>query len=209
MEVSRQSRGVLLLTPPIAQLDIVGKAPFTRTRPICLDSGGTETCEGRFAMWQEIPGHPEYQVSFDGQIWSSKTNQPLKPISARDGHQYVFLYDGRGHSIKMWIHRAVLFAFIGPPDINEECRHLDGNPTNNSLTNLAWGTHQENVNDRRKHGRMPIPHKSQFTKLEPKDIPRIRELQTLGYSSRKVARLYGTSHTTILKIWRGERWKGY
>ena len=60
MKVSRQNRGVLLLTPPTTQFMIVGKAPFTRIRPICLDSGGIKTREGRFAMEKpcEICGKP-------------------------------------------------------------------------------------------------------------------------------------------------------
>jgi len=160
-------------------------------------------------MWMKIPGHPSYSVSFDGQIWSDKTSRPLKPITSSDNYQHVFLYDGHGHSIKMRVHHAVLLAFVGPPESNEECRHLDGNPSNNSLTNLEWGTRQQNTDDRRRHGTMPIPHESQFTKLLPSDIPQIRILRQRGYSSRAVGRMYGTSHTTILKIWRGERWKGY
>jgi hypothetical protein len=32
------------------------------------------------------------------------------------------------------------------------CRHLDGNPINNRLENLRWGTHKENKADAIKHG---------------------------------------------------------
>jgi len=35
---------------------------------------------------------------------------------------------------------------IARPD-GMECRHLDGNPTNNALSNLAWGTRQQNIMD--------------------------------------------------------------
>jgi len=160
-------------------------------------------------MWQKIPGHPDYSVSIDGQIWSDKTDRPLKPIISGSGHHHVFLYDGHGHSVKMRVHRAVLLAFIGPPEPGEEARHLDGNPSNNCLANLEWGTHQQNADDRWQHGTMPIPHESVFTKLAPGDIPEIRELKHQGLSSRKVGKMFGTSHTTIQKIWRGERWKGY
>jgi len=47
MKVSRQNRGVLFLdATTYTQSRIVGKAPFTRIRPICLDSGGTKLVEG-------------------------------------------------------------------------------------------------------------------------------------------------------------------
>lgn len=185
-------------------------------RPVRLDTWRTH--KGRFVMalkselnpnWRDIPDYPGYRVSSQGTILSLKSNKLLKPLTSRSGHQHVFLYDGHGRSDKIRIHRAVLLVFVGPCPQNCECRHLDGNPENNTIENLKWGTKQENVNDRRRHGRMPIPHESIFTKLIPADIPRIRHLKEQGYSSRQVGKMYGTSHTTILQIWRGNRWKGY
>ena len=50
------------------------------------------------------------------------------------------------------IHRLVLEAFEGPcPDGMEAC-HNDGNPTNNTIENLRWGTRSENRRDAVKHG---------------------------------------------------------
>lgn len=49
------------------------------------------------------------------------------------------------------IHRLVLAAFFGPSDMLG--RHLDGNPKNNSLENLRYGTPLENSADRIAHGR--------------------------------------------------------
>lgn len=60
----------------------------------------------------------------------------------------------------------------------------------------------------RRHAANRIPHKSKFTKLKPEDIPIIRAFRDRE-SSRHVAAIFGTSHTTILKIWQGKRWKGY
>jgi len=157
-----------------------------------------------------IPEYDGYYATVDGTVISYKSGKPkrLKPIRASDGHLYVFLYDGNGHSDKVWLHRAILLAFEGRPMDGQECRHLDGNPANNHRDNLKWGTHMENVEDRRRHGRMPVSHLSQFTKLRPYDIPEIRALHGI-LSSRRVAARFGTSHVTIQKIWRNERWKGY
>ena len=50
------------------------------------------------------------------------------------------------------IHRLVLLAFEGPePDGMEVC-HTDGNPANNRLDNLRWGTRGDNLRDRVRHG---------------------------------------------------------
>jgi hypothetical protein len=48
--IVQAEKGRFVFSPPRAQSKIVGKAPSTRIRPICLDSGGTNTCGGRFAM---------------------------------------------------------------------------------------------------------------------------------------------------------------
>ena len=158
--------------------------------------------------WSQVADWSGYKVSSIGQVYSLKSNKILKPMTAKSGHLYVYLYDGSGFSKKVYIHQIVLRSFGFYSKENEECRHLNGNPKDNRLENLQWGTRQENVDDRRRHGRMPIPHKSKFTKLSQDDIPIIRRMKSKK-SSRFVANIFKTSHTTIQKIWRNERWKGY
>lgn len=50
----------------------------------------------------------------------------------------------KGKSSTPLIHRVVLEAFVGECPEGMETRHLDGDPTNNRLSNLTWGTSQEN-----------------------------------------------------------------
>jgi hypothetical protein len=51
------------------------------------------------------------------------------------------------------VHRLVLGVFVGPaPEGHEGC-HRDGNPENNRLDNLYWGTPSENQYDKVRHGR--------------------------------------------------------
>lgn len=54
-----------------------------------------------------------------------------------------------------FVHRLVLEAFIGPCPDGMQCRHLDGNPGNNFVTNLRWGTSSENNLDKVGHGTHP------------------------------------------------------
>lgn len=45
-----------------------------------------------------------------------------------------------------------MLAFVGPcPDGMEVC-HNDGNPENNRVENLRYGTRSDNMRDKRKHG---------------------------------------------------------
>ena len=50
------------------------------------------------------------------------------------------------------IHTLVLTAFVGPRLDGMECLHGDGNPANNRVENLRWGTGSQNSLDAVRHG---------------------------------------------------------
>lgn len=58
--------------------------------------------------------------------------------------------DGRGRTEK--VHRLIAIAFLGQPEARQEVRHLDGDPSNNRVDNLKWGTRSENIRDSVRHG---------------------------------------------------------
>jgi len=158
------------------------------------------------AVWNPIPDFPGYYASKDGRILSLKYKTPriLRQIKTKDGYYYVFLY--RNHKkYKMWVHRAVLMAFDRKPLPNEECRHLDGNPANNKLENLCWGTRQENVDDKKRHGSLPVGERSGTHKLTTKDVLIIRK-EYGKKSLRKLASEFGVSHTAIRRAALGIKW---
>ena len=51
------------------------------------------------------------------------------------------------------VHVLVLEAFVGPRPAGHEGRHLDDVRSNNTLSNLAWGTQGENYQDALRNGR--------------------------------------------------------
>ena len=103
--------------------------------------------------WIEIPNYNGYLISKEGRIFSIKTNKLIKHLRNKTKHHYVFLYDGYGKSKKEYVHRLVLTTFVGTKKYPEfECRHIDGNPDNNFLENLEWGSKSINQRDRIKHG---------------------------------------------------------
>jgi len=157
---------------------------------------------------KEIENYPGYIISEKGNVYSSKSIKYLKPIKKNTGYLYIFLYNHNGGK-KHYIHLLVLNAFEGKKISGYESRHLDGNNQNNHIDNLEWGTRKQNTDDKWKHGTMPIPHESKFTKLRPEDIPIIRKKHQEGLSCRRISAIFGTSHTTIIKIIKNERWRGY
>lgn len=108
--------------------------------------------------WLPIPGWEDiYQVSDQGRVWGIPRERTrggiLKPIKVNKwGHLEVTLHGGPGVRERWLIHRLVMLAFVGPCPEGEEVRHLDGNPGNNTLANLAYGTHGQNNRDAVEHG---------------------------------------------------------
>lgn len=79
--------------------------------------------------------------------------QLLQPcITAHGGYLAVRLARANTGRTRR-IHVLVAAAFFGPRPAGYDIRHLDGDPTNNVLVNLAYGTRSENGHDTVRHGR--------------------------------------------------------
>lgn len=108
--------------------------------------------------WRDIENHPGYQVSDTGKVRSfinnrhgvGKNSHELKPVYNKHGYPTVVL--GRGN--RYLISRLVATAHIPNPNNLPIVRHLDDNPKNNNVDNLAWGTQTDNMRDCVKHGRL-------------------------------------------------------
>lgn len=76
----------------------------------------------------------------------------LKPAKVNKwGHRFVSL-SLNGHVTQQLVHRLVLAAFVGPCPEGQETRHWDGDAANNHLSNLLYGTHKENEEDKKRYG---------------------------------------------------------
>ena len=113
------------------------------------------------ANWRLIQGSDFHAVSDDGRVYSRLHAQgrvgPWRQLSFTEinsGYRFV-RFSVNGKKCKDYVHRLVLIAFTGPPIGNQECCHGDGNPRNNTLPNLRWGSRLENAADRKRHGRVP------------------------------------------------------
>lgn len=83
----------------------------------------------------------------------------LRPATVGIGYRRVHFWTPSG-SRSFLVHRLVLGAFVGPCPAGMECRHLNGDSTDNRVENLAWGTHVENVKDVIAHGNNPMINKT-------------------------------------------------
>lgn len=161
------------------------------------------------ATWNPVPRFPGYEVSDDGRIRSVRAGRELTLQSRETGHLFVNIRIGgrRAKLRKLYVHAAMLAAFVGHAPEGHEARHLDGDPTRNVLENLAWGTRQDNVDDRVRHGRQQHGSDLPQAKLTVEAAREIRSrYRNGGVSHRQLGELFGVSHTTIRKVLRRERW---
>lgn len=156
-----------------------------------------------------IPGHPGYAATSDGRIISYRSGKrrELRPsCDARYGHRPIEL--GAGN--RGYVHRLMLETFVGPCPPGMECRHLDGNPANNHIENLRWGTRKENIHDAMKHGthycKKQNGELSRFAKLKELDVRWIRYLRKAGIHVKDLAEVYGVSKGCIWDIVSRRTW---
>lgn len=166
---------------------------------------------------RDIPGFSYYRITKTGKVWSlprersSKSGKWLIQYMDRKGYLYVDLYKNKTKT-RRYIHRLVLETFVGPRPEGLECRHLDGNPLNNNLGNLCWGTHSENIMDSVRHGTYntdgPKGIRNSHAKLTEAQVMGIIQLyNTKLFTQAELARLGGVKHAAISKIVTGRTWK--
>lgn len=163
---------------------------------------------GQREVWLPVVGYEGlYEVSNLGRVRNSVTLRFLKPAVNR-GYAHVSLYAESKRPKTHYIHATVLRAFCGPPPFpGAEGCHNDGNRGNNALTNLRWGSRQDNVDDRLRHGRQQFGTRVRRSKLTEQQVREMRAQYRAGKGTHLLAREYGLStHTTWCAV-TGKTWR--
>lgn len=106
--------------------------------------------------WLPVPEYEGlYEVSDLGRVRSvgvrrGKSGKVLTPHTGK--HDVKVCLSCRGQRRTYRMHTLVLVAFVGPRPPGLEACHLDGDCTNNRLSNLRWDTHLANEQDKSRHG---------------------------------------------------------
>ena len=102
--------------------------------------------------WRDIKGYEgRYKVSNTGKIFSCITNKELHQSKTGSGYLKVCLSNGE-RIVGKSVHRIVAETFIPNPGKKRTVNHIDGNKTNNDVTNLEWNTYSENLRHAYKNG---------------------------------------------------------
>lgn len=160
--------------------------------------------------FRQIPGFPRYAIDENGmvlsicghrgganRIWADAIR--VKQLPDTDGYYRVSLsHNGREQTVN--VHRLVLTTFVGPCPDGMQCRHLDGNQTNNHVANLAWGTKSQNELDKNRHGTVGL-------KLKADDVLEIRRRAESGELQREIAKYFCLHVSNVSRIVRRKAWK--
>ncbi len=105
------------------------------------------------------------------------------------------------------VHRLVAAAFLGPRPVGYVIRHLDGDKSNNTVLNLAYGTVAENAADEVRNGRTsPLVKASSRRRLTIEQVRQIRERRASGDRNCEVAKSLGVSRELISSVGNGRSW---
>ena len=105
-------------------------------------------------MLYDIPGYEGlYQITEYGMVFGVKRQKFLKVRIDKDGYIGFVLWR-EGKPTPKRAHRLVALVFHGEPVGGANLAlHNDGSRDNNHKSNIRWGTPQENMDDKEKHGR--------------------------------------------------------
>ena len=91
----------------------------------------------------------QYEVSNLGNVRNKNTKAVLSQEDTGNGYLCVGLQMDKGVYKKTRVHRMVAMAFLEFQRTEErnEVDHINGNKSDNSVDNLRWCTHKENMNN--------------------------------------------------------------
>ena len=116
--------------------------------------------------WKIITNYPNYAVSDTGEVKSLPrkngagtrvVERVLKQDIGKKGYCRVTLCNKQGTK-KCLVHRLVAEAFIPNSSSKDFVNHIDNNPSNNTVSNLEWCTHSENMVHAIKQNRLQNTH---------------------------------------------------
>jgi len=153
-----------------------------------------------------VKDYPEIEISKCG-IIRRKKNNSIKSQYLNDAGYYMITLSRNNKSNPLRVHRLLAKTFIPNPKNYATVNHIDGVKTNNSLSNLEWLSHKENVRHAFRIGLVNNTGenngKSVLTKQQVLEIKKMKG----KLSQQKIAELFPVSRSTIQGIFNGRLWQ--
>lgn len=176
-------------------------------------------------IWKDVKGYEGlYQVSNLGRIKSldrhfirsnnksfTYKGKILKGSLDTKGYIQIEL-KGNGQRDIRALHRLIAIAFIPNPENKPQIDHLDGNKTNNKVTNLEWVTCRENIRRAWRNGlnKPTFGERHGNAKLTDEQAMFIKthyKRNDKEFGCKAFMKKYNISQTPIYNILRKKGWK--
>jgi len=151
---------------------------------------------------KSVQGYEGYLINNKGEVFSSKRENRVKKLKediSPLGYRRVTLSKD-GNTKRFLVHRLVLTHFDRLPKEGEVCRHLNGDPNDNRIENLTWGSNHENCEDARDHGTGAM-------KITWEDVDHVRYWYSKGLCNTDISNKTGVSSGAICHIVSGSSWQ--
>jgi len=168
-------------------------------------------------IWKPVVGcEGTYEVSDDREvrrISPGKRTYPgriLKQQLDPQGRPTVVLYL-RGKRRTFRVSHLIADAFLPPKSSADQVlRHLNDNPADNRIENLAWGTYSDNnadaIRNGKFHSQKGVLHGG--AKLTDDKVREIRRLYATGnFTQQELALKFGVAQSVISDIVKRKKWK--
>lgn len=151
--------------------------------------------------WERIPWAPRYEVSDLGEVRGPRGM--MKPWINDEGYIKIALVCADGKRRQRFVHKIVAELFLPPPEPGQRyVLHRDNARTNCAASNLRWGTHADNHEDKRANGTAHLGGAKR--KLTWNDVRKIRASKV---STPKIAQQLKLSISHVREIRNGRKWR--
>jgi len=137
-----------------------------------------------------------YQFSHKGTcgIQTKKTNKwkKLVPQTSSRGYHHVNI-----HGKIVRLNRLIAKTYLRNKKNLPYVLHNNGNPVDNCLENLRWGTPKENEEDSKKHGVRKLGEKTYNHKLTEEKVKKIRIWKKEGMTFNAIGRKLNLDSKTV------------
>lgn len=153
--------------------------------------------------WKNVPGFDDfYMVSDYGRVFSKKSGRVLKTKSSGFGYRGFVPCKNGVKFPHMYIHRIVAEVFIRNPYGFTQVNHINGDKTDNRLSNLEWVSPYYNTchffenSNNRKNG-----------KLSPDIVNKIRRLRNeCEMKDNEISNLFNIDRSTVNNVVNYRSW---
>ena len=161
--------------------------------------------------WKRYKNSSDYWVSNKGRVWSSISNSFIEGTpNCRTGHIDIST-KSNGKRVHRYLHRMIAETFIPNPKNYPMVRHIDDDPSNNIVDNLAWGTQKDNMRDSINNGHFKYLTNADRENAMKKRRTPIKAINTstgeeiFFNSQQEASRLINIDQSSINMVLKGKR----